>query len=43
MVLDKPTPFLFYITYLEPKPNLFKAEKIALTEALVILLDTPTP
>ena len=29
--------------YLEPKPNLFNAEKIALTEALVILLETPTP
>ena len=34
---------LSFVFYLEPSPSLFNAEKIARTDALVMLLDTPTP
>ena len=34
---------VYFFFYLLPNPNLFSAEKIALTDALVILLETPTP
>ena len=35
--------FSYCFFYLSPNPNLLTAEKIALTEALVILELTPTP